>query len=247
MRNEKLIYAIGNVADAHIIEANPETMVKTIKAITLFKKPAVLVAAIIIILTLCAFTVYTVYNYLVAFPVNEDGKSEYNVHIFDTTFVLSVDLPAGVTLDFDSSLYPDGISGVFSNLSLVSADGETVGYVGYNIYDMEQLAGITEDDFNPLMVYHQIGLGAHYRFTVRESYEVINDTEELSTAITAVFNDMASSQEERADYSEEEYNYGIVSYSKTLPVYVAFDLNKEVFTQEQIENIARSISFVAEN
>ena len=45
------------------------------------------------------------------------------------------------------------------------------------------------------------------------------------------------------DYNEDKYNYGIVSYCKTLPVYVAFDLNRNVFTQEQIETIARSIAF----
>ena len=57
-----------------------------------------------------------------------------------------------------------------------------------------------------------------------------------------VYNDVNLSQEERGNYSAEDYNYGIVSYCKTLGLRGA-DLDREAFTQEQIESIAGSISF----
>jgi DNA-binding transcriptional MerR regulator len=44
------------------------------------------------------------------------------------------------------------------------------------------------------------------------------------------------------EYGESDYNFGVVAYSKTLSVYVAFDLDKTAFTPEQVEAIAKSIS-----
>jgi len=239
MNNESLLFSIGDIADKYIIEAEP----KTTKVIKLFKKPLVLVAVAAALLLLCAFTAYVVFHYIIAFPVNEEGKADYNLHIFDTAFTLSIDLPEGVSIDLDSALFPEGISGVFSNVAIINTDGGMVGCVGYNIYDMAQLSDIPEDEFNPLMIYNQIGLGAHYSFWVREKYDIVSATDEWETAITYVYNDLDISPEERMDYAEDEYNYGIVSYSKILPVYVAFDLSRNVFTQEQIEMIARSIAF----
>jgi len=54
MKNEKLIYSIGNIADEYITEARP----KTSKVVKLFKKPIILAAAIAVLLLLCAFTVF---------------------------------------------------------------------------------------------------------------------------------------------------------------------------------------------
>ncbi|MCL2159186.1 MAG: hypothetical protein FWH48_07255 [Oscillospiraceae bacterium] len=245
-KSEKLLTSFGDIADKYIIEAMPSHSGKASKRAKLLRKPVVLIAAILVFLSLCAFAVYVAFNYLIAFPANEAGKADYNLHIFDTKFVLSVDLPEGTTIDLDNVLYPDGISGAFSNVAIKNSAGIVVGCVGYNIYDMAQISEISEAEFNPLMIYNQIGLGAHYRFTVREKYEIVNDTDELSTALTDVYNDMDIKLEERIDYTEQDYNYGIVSYSKTLPVYVAFELDRNALSPEQIEAIAKSISF-AEN
>ena len=100
-----------------------------------------------------------------------------------------------------------------------------------------------EDEIEPLMIYNQIGLGNNYHYTVKQKYEIVNNTEEIQTAITEVYNDLDLRSEERGNYTEEEYNFGIVSYCKTLPVYVALDLDREAFTPEQVEGIAGSISF----
>ena len=61
MKNEKLIYYIGNIADKYIVEAQPtDVRPQKSKVVTLFRKPAILVPAIAAFLLLCAFTVYVV-------------------------------------------------------------------------------------------------------------------------------------------------------------------------------------------
>ena len=61
MKNEKLIYSIGNISDKYIFEAQAtEARPQKSKVVTLFRKPAVMAAAIATFLLLCAFTVYVV-------------------------------------------------------------------------------------------------------------------------------------------------------------------------------------------
>jgi hypothetical protein len=56
MKNENLLYSIGNIEDKYIIEAKPGA----IKTVKWFRKPLILVAVIAAFLLLCAFTVYVV-------------------------------------------------------------------------------------------------------------------------------------------------------------------------------------------
>lgn len=61
MKNEILIYSIGNIADKYIAEAQPtDVRPRKSKVVTLFRKPAVIAAVIAAFLLLCAFTVYVV-------------------------------------------------------------------------------------------------------------------------------------------------------------------------------------------
>lgn len=61
MKNAKLIYSIGNIADKYIAEAQPiNVRPQKSEVVTLFRKPAVLAATIAAFLLLCAFTVYIV-------------------------------------------------------------------------------------------------------------------------------------------------------------------------------------------
>lgn len=61
MKNEILIYSIGNIADKYIAEAQPtDVRPRKSKVVTLFRKPAVIAALIAAFLLLCAFTVYVV-------------------------------------------------------------------------------------------------------------------------------------------------------------------------------------------
>jgi hypothetical protein len=173
---------------------------------------------------------------VVSFPANEDGKTEYSADVFAAEFSLAVSLPAGVAVDADGSLFPGGIAGTFSNLPIVDAGGNTVGCVGYNVFE----SGAAE----PMMIYNQISLGNHYRFTISEQYEIINDDSAVTTAVTGVYNDLEWPAGE--DYTETDYNYGVVACSKTLGVYAAFDLDKDFFTREQCEGIAGSITISRE-
>lgn len=181
-------------------------------------------------------------DYSIDFPANEEGRAEYNEHIFATEFTLRLTLPEGMTIETDK-LLGRSIVGTFSNVSILNDTGATVGHVGYNLYDAEILLGIPEDEIDPMMIYNQISLGNHYQFAVKNKYDIVNNTEEFKTAISEVYNDVNLCPADRVNYSAEDYNYGIVSYCKTLPVYVALDLDREAFTQEQIEDIAGSISF----
>lgn len=61
MKNELLIYSIGNIADTYIAEAQPsDVSPRKSKVVTLFRKPAIIAAAIAVFLLLCAFTYYVV-------------------------------------------------------------------------------------------------------------------------------------------------------------------------------------------
>lgn len=181
-------------------------------------------------------------DYSIDFPANEVGRAEYNEHIFSTEFTLMLTLPKGITTG-DDKLPNEGIIGTFSNIPILNDEGDTVGYIGYNVYDAEMLIDIPEDEIDPMMIYNQISLGNHYQFAVKHKYDVVNNTDEFKTAISEVYNDVNLCPADRVNYSAEDYNYGIVSYCKTLPVYIALDLDREAFTQEQIEDIAGSISF----
>lgn len=59
MKNEILIYTIGNIADQYIAEAQPADM-KPGKSRVLVRRPVVIAAVIATFLLLCAFTVYVV-------------------------------------------------------------------------------------------------------------------------------------------------------------------------------------------
>ena len=183
-------------------------------------------------------------NYKITFPTNEDEKTEYNSKIYGTEFTIIITLPEGITIDINNS-YADGISGAFSNTPVINSDGDIIGCVGYNFYDAEQVAEGTDGDIPPMMIYNQIGLGSHYFFMVNDKYDIVSDTEKHTTAITYVYNDLFRLEQngQTTEYGEDDYNYGIVSYCKGIPVYIALDLNRNNFTSDEIAKIAKSISF----
>lgn len=178
---------------------------------------------------------------VVEFPAKSNEKNDYNVFVFENNFTISVTMPEGATIDTAKSLSTEGMIGVFSCIPIINPQGNEVGRVGYNVYDAEQLETLQDDREKAMVIYNQISLGNHYHFTIRDSYETITDTTTWSSALTYIYNDMNC--DETTEYSESDYNYGIVSYSKVEPVYIAFDLDKKSFTLEQIKAIAQSISF----
>ena len=238
MKNEKLLCFFGDISDKYIIEAKPkEAERKSSKIIKLFRKPVVLIAAIIVFLLLCAFTIVIYFTSNITFPVSDKGKTEFNTAIYETEpFTVSVNLPNGWTFGEDERENPGvfnenlALLGVWSIVNIYNGNNECAGAIGYNIY--EQYEG-AEDD--PRAIYSQIALGNNYHFDVRDSYAVVVETDYGTTAITVVY------YSANINSGEEINNRGIVSYNKDLLVYIAIEFAYDMITDEQLENIARSI------
>lgn len=182
-------------------------------------------------------------HYDIYFPANENGKTVYSLSIFDKQFLLSISMPNVLTIDEHGTAPDDAILGAFSNIPIIDERGNVVGYIGYNIYDIKQLQENVdaEGEMRPMMIYNQIGLAAHYRFTIIDNYDIVSDTDDLTTAVTNVYNDMNMSPTEKMAYNEDDYSWGIVSYCKTYPVYVAIQIDRDALPLVSIIKIAESI------
>jgi hypothetical protein len=175
-------------------------------------------------------------NQAITFPVSDRGKTEFNAGIYETTtFDMIVAFPDGWTLkeresaeDFPSDI---ALGGVWSVLDIFDAGGERVGAVGYNIYEEYEGA----EDL-PQAIYNQIALGNNYSFDVRNSYNVITKTDYGETAVCDVY------YSANINNGAEKTNRGIVSYNRDLLVYVAFEFASDKITDEEVQNIAKSIS-----
>ena len=232
MKNEKLLRSFGVIADKYIIEAEP----KAKRVLKLFRKPVILIAAIIVFLALCAFTVVVYFTMNVTFPVSDKGKTEYNTAIYEIEpFALSVQLPEkwsykerepGSNFDNHSAF----IEVIWSVLDIYNENGERVGAVGYNTY--EEYEGAEND---PRAIYSQIALGNNYHFDVRDSYTVIKETDSGITATADVYYSASINN------GIEMTNKGILSYNRNLLVYIAMEFESALITDEQITNIAQSI------
>jgi hypothetical protein len=174
-------------------------------------------------------------NQTVTFPANDKEKTEFNASIYEIApFDLSVELPNGWTLKeresaagFDTDI---AIQGVWSVLDIFDENGGHAGAVGYNTYEPYQGA---EDV--PQAIYNQIALGNNYHFDVRDSYTAIRETASGVTAAADVYYSASINN------GAEKTNKGIVSYNKNLLVYVAMEFASDKITDEQVENIAKSI------
>jgi len=176
-------------------------------------------------------------RHIITFPVNEIGKTEYNASIYETEpFDLSLELPNDWTLK--ERVSPDwndvgiALSGVWSILDIYNADGNCVGAVGYNTYELYEGA---EDV--PAAIYNQIALGNNYYFDVRESYKIVNESDSGTTATVDVYYSASINN------GTEKINQGIVSYNKDLLVYIAIELASEFVSDDEWLSIAKSIKF----
>ena len=118
---------------------------------------------------------------------------------------------------------------VFSKYDILNKDKELVGVAGFNVY--EPYEGAEEE---PAAIYNQIALGNDYQFDVRDSYNVVTETETGKTAVTDVY--YAAS----VNNGKEKRNKGIVSYNKDLKVYVALEFEDGKITDKELQEIAKS-------
>lgn len=181
-------------------------------------------------------------NQAVTFPSSDNGKTEFNADAYDITpFDLSVDFPADWTMKERESATGNnadtvlGLAAVWSVHDIYDGAGEHIGAVGYNTYEEYEGA---ED--MPQAIYSQIALGNNYKFDVRDSYIVIAEAESGLTATCDI--DYGAS----INNGTEKKNKGIVSYNRDLLVYVAFEFISDQITDEQTENIAKSIELTGE-
>ena len=174
----------------------------------------------------------------IMFPVSDNGKTEFNALIYEIEpFNLSLTLPDKWTMkerklsgEFDTEV---ALSGVWSTLDIFNDKNERVGAVGYNIYELYEGA---EDE--PNAIYNQIALGNDYQFDVRNSYNIVKETDYGKTATADVYYSASINN------GEEKINKGILSYNKDLLVYVAIELINDLLSEEELLSIAQSIDFV---
>lgn len=164
----------------------------------------------------------------VSFPGDLSEKNEYNASVFGIdTFSLSFVLPDGWAADPDADLRAYDCPGLFSKAGIRNEKGILAGIVGYNIYDG------TEND--PKIIYNQIALGNHYQFDVRDSYKVVKDALEGTTAQCTVY------RSAQITGGTETANHGIVSCNKELGVYTAIELFGGELSDDQLTDIAESV------
>lgn len=106
-----------------------------------------------------------------------------------------------------------------------------VGAVGYSTYEPYE-----GDRDSVQIVYSALRLGSVYRFDTDNKYDVIQSTEQGTTALTTViFQDGAS--------SEPVNNLGILAYDNEKECFVAIELESSSVSESQALEIAKSIRF----
>lgn len=168
----------------------------------------------------------------ITFPANDKDKTEFNASIYEIEpFNISITLPDGWTLkERDDSAF--NLLSVWSVLHIINNNSEIVGAIGYNTYELYEGA---ED--SPQAIYGQIALGNNYYFDVRDSYEVVKETDSGKTAVLDVY------YSANINNGTEKINKGIVSYDKDLLVYIAIELADEQILKDDYIIIAQSIEF----
>ncbi|GHV11388.1 hypothetical protein FACS1894219_02440 [Clostridia bacterium] len=186
------------------------------------------------------------YTLPLTFPISEIGKTDDNASVFEIApFTISVDLPTGWSLK-EAEINQEGLhtlySGAFSVVDFYDRSGAFVGSAGYNTFEVAE-----DSEYLPAEVYNQIGLGNDYHFVVRDEDEgefiQLEPNGTTYTAVTDVIYSDAFVKGLTDDSGEAFINKGILSYDRTKHVYVAFEFASDVFTQEELEEIAASIVF----
>lgn len=169
----------------------------------------------------------------ITFPVNEEGKNENNADIYNVSpFSIFLELPPGWGIDEKIETHEYDILPVFSKIGIVNQSGRLIGVIGYNIYKKYEGA---EDE--PSAIYNQIALGNAYHFDVRNTYEVIKETVNGTTALSPVY------YAATINNGLEKENFGILSYNKNYLVYIAMEISREEAADNQIRDIANSIEW----
>lgn len=194
---------------------------------------SMLVLMILVLMNGCTPTIDQTVT-TIDFPASDFGKTEYNASAFEITpFSVSFSLPDKWSTEELQTTEDYEFLSAFSKHIINNENGLCVGVVGYNVY--EPLKG-GEDD--PRAIYSQLALGNNYQFDVRNTYEVAKET---ANGITEVVDVMYSAS---INDGKEKQNIGVLSYNRDLLVYIAFEFESSALTSEQIDSIAKSVTFI---
>ena len=173
----------------------------------------------------------------ITFPASTEEKNEFNQEIFDiNSFNIEVFLPNGWHLDeFDSQSNTYLYNGVLSRIGIFDDNNNCVGAVGYNIFEPDEEA---EDE--KMSIYNQIALGNDYQFNVKHSYNVVKEFDAGEVATVDVYYSPVMLDNQDTAIT----NYGILAYNNDKSVYVAFEFDSSIITDEIIANISNSVEFV---
>ena len=177
--------------------------------------------------------------YKITFPANDTAKTRFNAHIYEIEpFGLSFELPDGWTMNEQKPInLTFDLLTVWSKLYIYNANGDYAGIIGYNIYELYEGA---EDE--PMAIYGQIALGNNYHFDVRESYNIVKESDYGKTAVCDVY--YSASINGGFENGTEIFNKGIVSYNKDLLVYIAIELENSAVSDDEWIAIAKSVEFI---
>lgn len=182
-------------------------------------------------------------SFTLGFPANDYEKTEFNANIYEIEpFSVSFSLPEGWSVEEETpenrNEFPVPYF-AWSRYGIRNESGEYIGGAGYNIYELYE--GASEDDLH--MIYNQLALGSGYRFDVDESYRAVKETGKGTTGVMDVCYSDTFYSTMVNDGEECKNNWGILSNNKEKLVYVAFELDSNKVTEEQVTEIAESIAF----
>lgn len=170
------------------------------------------------------------------FPTSLDHMTEYNASIFAVEpFQVSMKLPDGCSLSTDYLDPANGQSG-WSPVE-IQKNGKAVGVMDYNIFELYPDGPAIHEPGFYRMVYNQIMLNNQNCWD--NDYTVVSQTD-VSENATVQISTIEDYGNGRSD-NPVHYSPGILAYNTDLQVYVNLRFEPEVFTDQELADIAGSI------
>lgn len=157
-----------------------------------------------------------------------------------TSFDLLLELPKGWSAqEIDPQVPASSVFAVESVLTYARGYrffcGET--YVGSLMCDQYE----AEPDSPNWAIYAQLVYGAQYFWDTELSYKTVFDGPQACVATTEVLYSAAAASANGLG-KQEITNRGILAYSKTAPVYIAFEIDGSQLSERQLAAVAKSVS-----
>lgn len=216
---------------------------RRIRRVLDYRRPTRFAAAAAVVLTVlvsvgCAFSLSDAEKtkeFSVTFPAYQGGRRDYNAAIYDTPpFTMTVRLPA----DWTVVVPPEDEQGMTLPFTQVmfQKDGETVGHVGFNIFELYEGVERTDENFYR-MVYNQL-LGNDVTWDCE--YTPVVDTETFCAATCFVDAPVWEDGKVMAEM-ERCYYPAVVAFDTDMLVYVAMDFGEDVLPEGMHRQIAESV------